>query len=166
VEALFDRISNDWGAPITVVHTIGAFRDGAAVDSPTGDYRMMLTLNVDTAWWVSRAAGRRMAAGGGGALVHIGARQGVEPSAGAAAYGVSKAALVHLVRVLAAELHASGVRVNCVLPGLIDTPANRAALPAAAMARAVAPAAIARVIGFLTGPDAAPISGAVIPVYG
>ena len=166
VEALFDRIGQDWGVPAAVVHTVGAFRDGAAIDTPTSDYRMMLTVNVDTAWWVSRAAGRRMADAGGGALIHIGARQGVEPAAGAAAYSVSKAALVHLVRVLDAELHASGVRINCVLPGLIDTEANRAMLPAATMARAIPPSAIARVITFLAGPDAAPISGAVIPVYG
>jgi len=166
VEALFDRIGQGWGVPTAVVHTVGAFRDGPAIDSAIDDYRMLLTVNVDTAWWVSRAAGRRMADAGGGALVHIGARQGVEPTPGAAAYSVSKAALVHLVRVLNTEMHASGVRINCLLPGLIDTAANRAVLPAAAMARAVTPAAIARVISFLTGPDAAPISGAVIPVYG
>lgn len=166
VEALFDRIGQEWGVPAAVVHTVGAFRDGAAVDTPVEDYRMLLTVNVDTAWWVSRAAGRRMADAGGGSLIHIGARQGVEPMSGSAAYSVSKAALVHLVRVLDAELHSSGVRINCLLPGLIDTEANRANLPAAAMARAITPSAIARVIAFLVGPDAAPISGAVIPVYG
>jgi NAD(P)-dependent dehydrogenase (short-subunit alcohol dehydrogenase family) len=166
VEAAFDRIVQERGTPTAVVHTVGAFRDGSAIDSEVGDYRMLQSVNVDTAWWVSRAAGRRMAAAGGGALVHIGARQGVEPMPGAAAYSVSKAALVHLVRVLSAEWRPSRVRVNCLLPGVIDTAANRAVMSADAMTRAVTPAAIAEVITFLTGAAAAPISGAVIPVYG
>jgi NAD(P)-dependent dehydrogenase (short-subunit alcohol dehydrogenase family) len=166
VEELFERIARDHGTPAVVVHTVGTFRPGTAVDTAVNDYRMLLAVNVDTAWWVSRAAGRRMSASGGGVLIHIGARQGVEPTPGAAAYAVSKAALVQLTRVLDAELRSSGVRVNCLLPGLIDTPANRATLPAASMGRAVTPDAIARVIRFLAGPDAAPISGAIVPVYG
>jgi len=167
VAALFDRVAADVGTPAAVVHTVGGFRPGAAVDSSPEDYRLMMQLNVDTAWWVSREAARRMrTAGDGGAIVNIGAQQGVEPSGGAAAYAISKGALVHLTRVLDVELRPDGIRVNAVLPRVIDTAANRAALSDKALARAVTPDAIAGVIAFLVSPDAAPIVGAVIPVYG
>jgi NAD(P)-dependent dehydrogenase (short-subunit alcohol dehydrogenase family) len=166
VTALFDRVAADVGTPGAVVHTVGGFRAGAAVDSSPEDYRVMMQLNVDTAWWIGREAGRRMRATGGGAIVAVGAQHGVEPVGGAAAYAVSKGALVHLIRVLDVELRSDGIRVNAVLPRLIDTPANRAALPEKALARAVTPDALAGVIAFLVSTEAAPVVGAVIPVYG
>jgi NAD(P)-dependent dehydrogenase (short-subunit alcohol dehydrogenase family) len=83
-----------------------------------------------------------------------------------AAYGLSKAALSHLVRILDLELRPHGIRVNAVAPQLIDTAANRAAFPAELLARAVSPEAIANVIAFLAGDLAAPVSGAIIPAYG
>ena len=165
VDELFGRLPAD-GRPVSsVVHTVGAFRVGSIVDSTVEDYRLLLDVNLATAWWVSRAAAIAMS-DGGGAIVHIGARNGVETVRGAAAYGVSKAAVIHLTRTLDAELRSAGVRVNAVLPGLIDTPANRASLPAESMARAVRPEAIAAVIAFLVSAAATPVSGAVIPVYG
>jgi NAD(P)-dependent dehydrogenase (short-subunit alcohol dehydrogenase family) len=83
-----------------------------------------------------------------------------------AAYGVSKAALVHLTRLLDIELRPYGIRVNAVAPQLLDTSANRAIFPEAALAHAVAPEAIAKVIAFLVRDAAAPVSGAVLPAYG
>jgi len=82
------------------------------------------------------------------------------------AHATSKAAVVRASELLAEELRPQHIRVNCVLPSVIDTPANRTWMPADLAARAVAPAAVARVIAFLIGPDAAPVSGARIPVYG
>jgi NAD(P)-dependent dehydrogenase (short-subunit alcohol dehydrogenase family) len=79
---------------------------------------------------------------------------------------VSKAALVHLTRILDVELRPQGIRVNAVAPQLLDTAANRAAFPAGVMARAVAPEAIAAVIAFLVSDAAAPVSGAILPAYG
>lgn len=166
VDDVFGRITSAHRRLDAVIHTVGAFRGGTIIDSTPEDYRALIDVNLNTAWWVSRAAARAMQPAGGGVIVHIGARNGVEPLAGAAAYGVSKAAVVHLTRTLDAELRAFGVRVNALLPGLIDTAANRAALPTDVVDRAVSPDAIAAVVAFLTGPDAAPISGAVIPVYG
>lgn len=165
VDELFARLSARGTRVDAVVHTVGAFRVGTIVDSTIEDYRTMLDVNLGTAWWVSRAAAIAMSESGG-VIVHIGARNGVEALPGAAAYGTSKAAVIHLTKTLDVELRSSGVRVNAVLPGLIDTPANRASLPPETMARAVRPEAIAAVIAFLVSVTARPVSGAVIPVYG
>jgi NAD(P)-dependent dehydrogenase (short-subunit alcohol dehydrogenase family) len=98
--------------------------------------------------------------------VHVAARPAIEPAAGLAAYSVSKAALVHLTRILDVELRPRGIRVNAVAPQLIDTATNRAVFPAELLAHAVAPEAIAAVIGFLVSDAAAPVSGAILPAYG
>ena len=82
------------------------------------------------------------------------------------AYSVSKAALVHLTRILDIELRPQGIRVNAVAPQLIDTPTNRAIFPPDVMAHSVTPEAIAELIVFLAGDAAAPVSGAILPAYG
>jgi NAD(P)-dependent dehydrogenase (short-subunit alcohol dehydrogenase family) len=166
VSAALDRVADRFGAPSVLVHTVGGFAPGTAMDATPETLRRMLDLNVGAALWTSQAAARHMRQRGGGAIVFVAARNGVEPVPGAAAYGVSKAALVHLTRVLDVEWKADGIRVNAVVPRLIDTAANRAALSGDAMARAVTPAAIAEVIAFLVSDAAASISGAAVPVYG
>jgi NAD(P)-dependent dehydrogenase (short-subunit alcohol dehydrogenase family) len=98
--------------------------------------------------------------------VHIAARPAIEATGGMAAYSASKAALVHLTRVLDIELRPLGIRVNAVAPQLIDTASNRAAFPNEVMAHAVKPEAIAAVIAFLVSDAAAPVSGAILPAYG
>jgi NAD(P)-dependent dehydrogenase (short-subunit alcohol dehydrogenase family) len=97
--------------------------------------------------------------------VTVGSRSAVSGAA-PVAYGASKAAVVRATEVLADELRPQRIRVNCVLPSVIDTPANRAWMSPELAARAVAPAAIAKVVAFLAGPDSAPVSGARVPVYG
>lgn len=166
VMALFDRIEARVGSPWSVINAVGGFRPGAAADSAPDDYRMMLDLNLNSSWWIGRAAAASMRRAGRGAIVLVAARNGLEPDAGAAAYSVSKGGVVYLTRVLDAELRGSGIRVNAIVPSLIDTPGNRATMPDAVMKRAVAPEAIARVIEFLVSDDAAPVVGAVVPVYG
>src|SRR5438045_2450859 len=91
VEDLFDHICVEHRAPAAVVHTVGAFHDGSLVDSTPDDVATLFDVNLMAAWWVSRAAARRMQSAGGGAIVHVGARHGVDVVGGAAAYGVSKA---------------------------------------------------------------------------
>jgi NAD(P)-dependent dehydrogenase (short-subunit alcohol dehydrogenase family) len=103
---------------------------------------------------------------GKGRIVAIGSRTGVEPAAGLSAYGVSKAALIALMRTIAAEVRNSGVTANIVSPSVIDTPANRAASPAADFSKWVQPESIARLLVFVASDAAADVNGAVIPIYG
>ena len=166
VDELWQRLDRRKEPVDFLVNVAGGFGGGTLVDSSPEDYRHMLGLNLDTAWWSCRAAAQRMRASGGGAIVNVAARSALEGGAGSIAYAVAKAAVVKLTQVLAGELKQAGVRVNAVLPALIDTPANRAEFSAERMAKAVAPEAIARVITFLCSEDALPISGAAIPVYG
>jgi NAD(P)-dependent dehydrogenase (short-subunit alcohol dehydrogenase family) len=103
--------------------------------------------------------------GRGGAIVTVGSKTAVGGPA-PVAHATTKAAVVRITELLADELRPQGIRVNCVLPSVIDTPANREWMSPSLAARAVSPGAIAKVISFLVGPDSAPISGARIPVYG
>jgi NAD(P)-dependent dehydrogenase (short-subunit alcohol dehydrogenase family) len=164
--SLVDRIAAEVGAPEVLVNTIGAFRVGDAVTATPEDLRVMIDVNVGPALWLSQAVAPYMRERGSGAIVHVSARPGIEPTAGMAAYSVSKAALAHLTRVLDLELRPHGIRVNAVAPLLLDTPRNRAAFPADLLAHAVRPEAIAEVIAFLVSDAAAPVSGALLPAYG
>ena len=163
---LIDRISGEVGPPDVLVNTIGAFRPGDAVSTTPDMLRLMIDVNLGPALWLSQAVAPHMRQQGSGAIVHVTARPGLEPSGGMAAYSVSKAALVHLTRILDIELRPQGIRVNAVAPQLLDTPTNRAIFPAEAIAHAVAPEAIADVIAFLVSDAAAPVSGAILPAYG
>ncbi len=126
----------------------------------------MMRLNLKTCFLTVRALAPLVVENGGGAIVTVGSRGAVETPPGLAAYAVSKAGVVALTKALAEELRRDRVRVNCVLPGIIDTPANRSAMPDADFTRWVRPEALARTILFLASDEAAPISGACIPVYG
>ena len=163
---VIDRIAAQVGTPDVLVNTIGTFQLGDAVATTPETLRLMFDVNLATALWVSRAVAPHMQRQGSGAIVHVSARPGIEPSVGMAAYSVSKAALVHLTRVLDVELRPHGIRVNAVAPQLIDTPLNRTIFPADVLARAVAPEAIAGIIAFLVSDAAAPVSGAILPAYG
>jgi NAD(P)-dependent dehydrogenase (short-subunit alcohol dehydrogenase family) len=164
--ALIDRVAGELGPPAVLVNTVGAYQGGDALDTAEDLLDQMISVNLKSAWWASQAAGRHMAGAGGGSIILVAAKQGVDAAAGSAAYSVSKAGVVQLTRVLDAELHDRGIRVNAVVPRLIDTPANRTSLPASAMAHAVTATAIAGVIAFLAGADGSPVSGAIVPVYG
>ncbi len=163
---LIERIAGEVGSPDVLVNTIGAFRPGDALTTTPEALQLMFDVNLGPALWLSQAVVPHMRQQGSGAIVHVTARPGIEPSGGMAAYGASKAALVHLTRILDIELRPLGIRVNAVAPQLLDTPVNRTIFPAEAMAHAVAPEAIADVIAFLVSDAAAPVSGAILPAYG
>ena len=162
VDELWERIDRI-GLPRWLVNATGGFRGGKLADSTPDDFTFMLDLNLGSAWWSCRAAGRRMQSGG---IVNVASRSGLVAEPGAAAYAVAKAGVIKLTEVLAAELKASGVRVNAVVPAIIDTPANRQSLPEKLMAKAVAPSAIADVIAYLCSDASEAITGTVMPVYG
>jgi NAD(P)-dependent dehydrogenase (short-subunit alcohol dehydrogenase family) len=173
VDDLWERIGRV-GVPRWVVNATGGFRGGTLAESAPDDFNFMMGLNLGSAWWSCRAAARRMTkvpspsggGQGGGAIVNVASRSALVPEAGQAAYAVAKAAVIHLTKVLAAELKASGIRVNAVVPAVIDTPANRRSLPEKLLQKAVSPAEIAAVIAFLCSDAAGAITGSAIPVYG
>ena len=165
-KSLVDEIAAESGPPEVLVNTIGMFRLGEATATTPDALRVLMDVNLGAALWLSQAVEPYMRQQGKGSIVHVSARPATDPTAGMAAYGLSKAALSHLVGVLDLELRPRGIRVNAVAPQLIDTAANRAAFPAELLAHATAPEAIATVIAFLAGDLAAPVSGAIVPAYG
>jgi NAD(P)-dependent dehydrogenase (short-subunit alcohol dehydrogenase family) len=153
--------------PDVLVHLVGGFAGGQRVEAtPDESWERMLGLNLGSAFRVFRAVLPGMLEAGRGRIVAAGSRAGLEPAAGMSAYCASKAALHMLVRCLAAETGASGVTVNAVLPSVIDTPANRQAMPSADFSRWVRPEAVAGLILWLAGDEAAGVNGALIPIYG
>jgi len=165
-KSLVDRIAGEVGPPDVLVNTIGAFRPGDALTATPETLQLMIDVNLGPALWLSQAVAPHMRQQGSGAIVHVAARPGIEPAGGMAAYSASKAALVHLTRILDVELRPHGIRVNAVAPQLLDTPTNRATFPDEAMTHAVAPETIAGLIAFLVSDAAAPVSGAILPAYG
>jgi len=164
VAALWDRLDADGWSPRWVVNALGGFRGGRVAESDPDSLRFMADLNLGTAWWSCREAARRLPEGG--AVLNVSSRSVVEGGAGSAAYSVAKAGVIRLTELLADDLSARRVRVNAILPSVIDTPANRESLSAEALRRAVPPAEIASVIAFLLSDAAAAVTGAIIPVYG
>ena len=163
---LIGRIAGEVGPPAVLVNTIGAFELGDALAATPDGLKRMIDVNLGAALWLSQAVAPHMQQRGSGAIVHVTARPALEPTAGMAAYSVSKAALVHLTRVLDVELRPHGIRVNAVAPQLLDTAVTRASFPPEVIAHAVAPEVIAGLIAFLVSDAAAPVSGAILPAYG
>jgi NAD(P)-dependent dehydrogenase (short-subunit alcohol dehydrogenase family) len=158
------------GGPVplrAVVNLVGAYAGGLRVhESDPGEFERQLTDNLRPAYLVTRAVLPQLIEAGGGALVYVSARAAVEPFAGAAGYVAAKAAVLAFARAVAVEYRADGIRANTILPSVIDTPANRSAMPRADHSRWVPPEQIAAVIRFLCSDESAPTSGAAVPVYG
>jgi NAD(P)-dependent dehydrogenase (short-subunit alcohol dehydrogenase family) len=163
---LVDRIAREIGPPGILVNTIGAFQLGDALSTTPESLQLMVDVNLGPALWMTQAVAPHMTRLGSGAVVHVAARPAIEATGGMAAYSVSKAALVHLTRILDVELRPHGIRVNAIAPQLLDTAVTRASFPPEVMAHAVAPEAIAAVIAFLVSDAATPVSGAILPAYG
>ncbi|MDV8071372.1 SDR family NAD(P)-dependent oxidoreductase [Rhodococcus sp. IEGM 1366] len=153
------------GIPTALIALAGGFTPGSLADLDESDFDMLWSGNVATVLWNAQQSARRMAAAGGGAIVTVGSKTAVTGS-GPVAHASSKAAVVRVTELLAEELRPAGVRVNTVLPSVLDTPANRTWMSADLASRAVSTFAVAKVIAFLISPESEPISGARIPVYG
>jgi NAD(P)-dependent dehydrogenase (short-subunit alcohol dehydrogenase family) len=152
-----------WGS----VHLAGGFQMAPLAETTLEDLRAQLQLNTLSAFLCGReaiAAMRR--AGGGGRIVNASARAALEPVGGMVAYSVSKGAVVTLTRALAEEVRAEDILVNAVAPSIIDTPANRQAMPQADLSCWPKPAEIASAILFLASPRNRLTTGTILPVYG
>ncbi|SFO99045.1 NAD(P)-dependent dehydrogenase, short-chain alcohol dehydrogenase family [Amycolatopsis arida] len=156
------------GAPLrAVVNLVGGFGMGPKVhEAPVEDFEWQLRLNLRPTYLVSQAAIPHLVAGGGGSVVCLSSRAAVRPFPGAAGYVTAKAAVLAFVAALDAEYRGDGIRANAVLPGVIDTPANRTAMPNADRSGWVAPEEIAKTIVFLCGDSSGVVSGAQVPVWG
>jgi len=150
-----------------LVNTVGGFRGGKNVaEEELATWDLMMTINVRTCLLACRAALPAFYGQGSGAIVNIAAGAALSGPAGLAAYSASKSAVIRLTEALAAEGKSRGVRANAVLPGTIDTPQNRAAMPNADTTKWVAPGAIADVIVFLASDAARAVTGVALPVFG
>jgi NAD(P)-dependent dehydrogenase (short-subunit alcohol dehydrogenase family) len=147
-----------------VVHTVGGYAGGAPLhETAVETWDRMMAINLRSAFLVARAAIPRL--GADGALVFVSSRAALRGRKGHAAYAVAKAGVLTLMETIAEE-QKGGIRANAVLPGTIDTPANRASMPGAKHDTWTPPEEIARVILFLASLASAPVSGAAVPVYG
>jgi NAD(P)-dependent dehydrogenase (short-subunit alcohol dehydrogenase family) len=165
--AVVALVAADETAPLrAVVNLVGGFAMGGRVhETPVEDFENQLRLNLRPTYLVCQAAIEHLLTGGG-SIVCVSSRAALRPFAGAAGYITAKAAVLAFVDALAAEYCDDDIRVNAILPSVIDTPANRRSMPDADVSRWVTPAQIAAVVRFLCEDGSAVISGAHVPVYG
>lgn len=163
VESVIDR----FGRIDVLVNTVGGYRAGSPLHETSIDtWEIMIKLNGRTVFITTQSVVPHMLRQGSGKIIHIAARPGLEGAANASAYSAGKAAVIRLVESASAELKYQGINVNCILPGTIDTPENRDAMPDEDYSRWVAPKSLAKVIKFLASDESRDIHGAAIPVYG
>ena len=160
VEDRFDRID-------VLVNTVGAFRGGQLLqDEPLETWDLMLNVNLFSALIASREVVPLMLKNRSGRIINVLSRNALGGAANYAAYSAAKGALLRMSESLAGELKGSGITANCVIPGTIDTPQNREAMPSADVSQWVTPSEIADVIAFLASNAARAVTGTAIPVYG
>jgi NAD(P)-dependent dehydrogenase (short-subunit alcohol dehydrogenase family) len=162
-----ERAQRRFGRLDVLVNTVGTFRGGDPVhlDDLT-NWEVLFRINVMTAVHACRAVIPFMLKQGAGKIINVASRGALAGDGGFSAYSASKCAILRLTESLADELKGNGINVNCVLPGTIDTPQNRKALPKANHAKWIDPAAIADVIAFLASDAARAVNGASVPVFG
>jgi NAD(P)-dependent dehydrogenase (short-subunit alcohol dehydrogenase family) len=162
-----DSVIARFGRIDILAHLVGAFAGGQAIaDTDDKTFQRMFDLNLNSAFHILRAALPYMRKAGGGRIIAIGSRAAENPGPKVGAYSASKAALVSLMKTVALENKDSGITANVILPGTIDTPANRKDMPGTDVSQWVQPASIASLIVWLAGDAARDVTGAVIPVYG
>ena len=167
VDAVVQKAMQDFRHIDVLCNIAGGFRMGKPVHETTdADWNFLMDLNARTVLHTARAVVPHMIAAGGGKIVNVGAFAAQKGAANMGAYIASKSAVMRLTETMAAELREKNINVNCVLPTVIDTPANRADMLKADPKRWVAPADLANVILFLCSDEARAIHGATLPVTG
>jgi NAD(P)-dependent dehydrogenase (short-subunit alcohol dehydrogenase family) len=151
----------------SLVNTVGGYRGGQPVhEMDLSDWDFLFGVNLRTTLLCCRAVIPQMLRQQQGKIVNVASRDGLMGTAGYSAYSASKSAVLRLTESMAAELKQSNINVNCILPGTIDTPQNRKAVPNGDFSKWVAPEGIADVILFLISDAARAVNGAAVPVYG
>jgi NAD(P)-dependent dehydrogenase (short-subunit alcohol dehydrogenase family) len=167
IQTYVDDVLSRYGRLDALVNTVGGYAGGLKLwEMDPKVFTRMLHLNLRSGFALTRAVVPTMLKQGHGAIVNVAAKAAVDHAAGASAYASSKAAAVAMIDSLAADLIGTGVRVNSILPSIIDTKTNRSAMPDADFNKWPKPEDISRVILFLCSDDATVIHGAAIPVYG
>lgn len=167
VQAAADKAIERFGRIDVLCNLAGAFRMGPSVhETPAEDWAFLMDVNARTVLNTARAVVPRMLAAGSGKIVNVGAYAAQKGAAHMGAYVAAKSAVIRLTETMAAELRSRNINVNCVLPTIIDTPENRAAMPQADPRHWVAPRELAEVIAFLASDAARAIHGAALPVAG
>jgi len=167
VDLFVQKVIAEYGHLDVLVNTVGAYAGGMKLwETDPKVFDRILTLNLRAGYTILRAVVPAMLKQERGTIINVAARAAVDHAGGAAAYAASKAAAVAMIDSLAADLKGTGVRVNSILPSIIDTEANRRAMPNADFTKWPKPEDIARVILFLCSEDARLIHGAAVPVYG
>ena len=166
-KAVVAQVLARFGRLDVLAHTVGGFAGGQSVaDTDDATFQKMLDLNLNAAFHILRATIPALRAAGSGRIIAIGSRAAVEPGAGVGAYSASKAAMLSLIKTAAIENRDAGVTANVVLPGTMDTPANRMAMPGADFSKWVLPANVASLVVWLASEAGKEIDGAAIPIYG
>ncbi len=167
VASTMQEVTQQHGRLDVLVNLVGGFAAGQPVDQlDLETFERMLNLNLRSTFLCSKYAARPMLQQHWGRIINIASRSGVQPSPKAAAYAAAKAAVISLTEAQAEELKDEMITVNAVVPSIVDTPANRQAMPKADFSRWPKGEEIAAVILFLASEEAKLISGAAIPVYG
>jgi NAD(P)-dependent dehydrogenase (short-subunit alcohol dehydrogenase family) len=165
-EDAVERLVDGMESLHVLIHLVGGFEMGPTHEISLAAWRKHLDLNLTTTFLCCKHALGRMREGGYGRIVTVGSKAVLDPMGQAAAYSASKAGVVALTRVIAAETKGTGITANAVLPSIIDTPANRAAMGADRAADWVSPAALAAIIAHLASEQGGALRGAAVPVYG
>ena len=167
VNAMAAEAHKRFGRLDGLVNTVGGFRGGKPVhEADLAEWDFLYDLIVRTTLNGCRAVIPYMLQAQGGSIINIGSRNVFQGSPNYAAYSAAKTAVLRITESLAGELKAHGIKVNCVLPGTIDTPQNRKAMPKADFSTWVPPEDLAHVIAFLLSDEARSVTGAAVPVYG
>ena len=165
--ALVQKIHDQAGTIDILVNTVGGFTMGEMLHELSEEaWQRMISLNVHSFLSSTSAIVPDMIGKGRGKVIAIGAKAALKGGATTGAYAAAKAALLRLTESMSEELKNYNIQVNCVLPGTLDTPENREAMPTADFSKWVEPEKLAEVILFLSSPAANAISGAAVPVYG
>jgi len=167
VNAMVAEAHKRFGRLDGLVNTVGGFRGGKPVhETELAEWDFLYNINVRTALNACRAVIPYMLPAQRGRIVNIASRNAFQGGANYAAYSAAKTAVLRLTESLAGELKMQGINVNCIVPGTIDTPQNREAMPKADFSTWVPPEDIACVIAFLLSDEARSVTGAAVPVYG